>query len=105
MINMDKLLCRTPSEIFGMVEAVSRENIGMTFDIGHSNTVGNVPDFLKEKAKFTHIHVHDNHGIKDEHLEVGVGTVAWDKALSALKDYRNVMVVEAEKPGRRGKKP
>ena len=95
MINMDKLLCRAPSEIFGMIEAVGRENIGMTFDIGHSNTVGNVPDFLKEKARFTHIHVHDNHGIKDEHLEVGVGTVDWGKALSALKDYKNVMVIEA----------
>jgi sugar phosphate isomerase/epimerase len=95
MINMEKLLCRTPSEIFGMVEAVDRENIGMTFDIGHSNTMRNVPDFLKEKAKFTHVHVHDNHGVKDEHLEVGTGTVDWDRALSALRDYKGIAVVEA----------
>ena len=39
--------------------------------------------------------MHDNHGNKDEHLEVGVGTVDWGKALSALKDYKNVMVIEA----------
>lgn len=95
MINMDKLLCRTPSEIFGMVEGVDRENIGMTFDIGHANTMKNVPGFLKEKAKFTHVHVHDNHGIKDEHLQVGTGTIDWDKALRELKDYKGMMVIEA----------
>jgi sugar phosphate isomerase/epimerase len=55
----------------------------------------NVPDFLKEKAKFTHVHVHDNHGVKDEHLEVGTGTVDWDRALSALRDYKGIAVVEA----------
>ena len=31
-----------PSEIFGMIESVGRENIGMTFDVGHANTVKNV---------------------------------------------------------------
>ncbi len=69
MPDMEKLLCRTPSEIFGMIESAG--NIGMTFDVGHANTMKNISEFLKEKEKFTHVHIHDNHGKKDEHLELG----------------------------------
>jgi len=93
MPDLDKLLCRTPHEIFGMVESVG--GIGMTFDVGHANTMHNVADFLKEKAKFTHVHIHDNHGKKDEHLELGAGTVDWGRVLPELKDFSGTAVIEA----------
>jgi sugar phosphate isomerase/epimerase len=92
MPNMEKLLCRTPHEVFGMAESAG---VGMTFDVGHSNTMGNTGDFLKEKAKFTHIHIHDNHGKKDEHLELGAGTVDWGRVLPELKDFKGMAVIEA----------
>jgi sugar phosphate isomerase/epimerase len=94
MPDMEKLLCRTPHEIFGMMECVGG-NIGMTFDAGHSNTMRNTADFLKEKSKFTHVHIHDNHGKKDEHLELGKGNVSWDPVLRELKDFRGMAVIEA----------
>ena len=94
MPNMDKLLCRTPSEIFGMIESAG-ENIGMTFDVGHSNTMKNIPEFLKEKSRFTHIHIHDNHGERDEHLELGNGTVNWGMVLPELKGFTGMAVIEA----------
>lgn len=94
MPNIEKLLCRTPYEIFGMTESVG-DGIGMTFDVGHSNTMKNTAEFLKEKAKFTHVHIHDNHGIKDEHLELGKGTVDWGRVLPELKDFKGMAVVEA----------
>jgi sugar phosphate isomerase/epimerase len=31
-------------------------------------------------------HVHDNHGLKDEHLWPGDGTIEWSGAAKALKD-------------------
>jgi sugar phosphate isomerase/epimerase len=92
MPNLEKLLCRTPPEVFGMAESAG---IGMTFDVGHSNTMGNTGGFLKEKAKFTHVHLHDNHGKKDEHLEVGTGTVEWEKVLPELEDFGGMAVIEA----------
>ncbi|WP_231845219.1 sugar phosphate isomerase/epimerase family protein [Methanocella paludicola] len=94
MPNIEKLLCRTPYEIFGMAESVG-DGIGMTFDVGHSNTMRNTAEFLKEKAKFAHVHIHDNHGIKDEHLELGKGTVDWGRVLPELKDFKGMAVVEA----------
>lgn len=94
MPNIEKLLCRTPSEIFGMTESVG-DSIGMAFDAGHSNTMKNTAGFLKEKEKFTHVHIHDNHGIKDEHLELSKGTVNWDRVLPELKDFKGMTVIEA----------
>ncbi len=95
MPDMDKLLCRTPSEIFGMIESVGSPALGMTFDAGHANTMKNTSEFLGEKEKFTHVHIHDNHGIKDEHLELGKGNIRWDRVLSELKDFRGMAVIEA----------
>ena len=93
MPNTEKLLGRTPYEVFGMVESV--EGLGMAFDVGHANTMRNVDAFLKEKDRFTHVHIHDNNGKKDEHLELGKGSVDWGRVLPELKDFRGMMVIEA----------
>ena len=62
MPNMEKLLCRTPEELFGMVESVDRDNLGTTFDAGHANTTKNTAKYLKEKSRISHVHIHDNKG-------------------------------------------
>jgi len=95
MPNMEKLLCRTPHEVFGMVESSGSGAIGMTFDVGHANTMGNTGDFLKEKPRFTHVHIHDNHGKKDEHLELGRGTVDWGRVLPEREDFKGMAGIEA----------
>ena len=51
----------------------------MTFDFGHANTVGKVDDFLNYVDKASHIHIHDNHGVSDEHLTLKEGTINWEK--------------------------
>lgn len=106
MINMDKMFCRTPHELLGMIEAVDHECMGMTFDIGHANTTKTVADFLKQKAHITHIHAHDNHGVTDEHLEVGTATVNWNMVLKELKEFDGTVVIEARniEEGKRGLK-
>jgi len=92
MPDIEKLLCRTPHELFGMAES---SGSGVAFDVGHSNTMRNTAEFLKEKAHFTHVHIHDNRGKKDEHLELGKGTVDWGRVLPELRDFRGMAVVEA----------
>lgn len=94
MPNMEKLLCRTPDELFGMTDAVDRENMGTTFDVGHANTTKNIPAFLKHKARITHAHIHDNQGVADQHLELGKGTIDWSFVLREMKGFEGVMVVE-----------
>lgn len=93
MIGVKEFLCRSPEELIGMTEEI--EGIGMTFDFGHANTVGKVNEFLPHVAKANHIHIHDNHGLSDEHLTLGDGTIPWKtvgKAIAAR--YSGVVVVE-----------
>ncbi len=94
MPNMEKLLCRTPEELFGMVEAVGRDNLGTTCDVGHANTNKNVAKFLQEMKRISHVHIHDNKGVHDQHLAIGDGTVDWERALFALKGFDGLMVIE-----------
>lgn len=95
MVNMPAILGRRPEEISGIIETVGRENVGFIFDVGHANTNGNVVDFLKLKDQVIHMHVHDNHGERDEHLPVGNGTVPWNKVAKVMKNYRGRIVTES----------
>jgi sugar phosphate isomerase/epimerase len=93
MIGIREFLCRMPEELAGMVEGI--EGIGITIDIGHANTVGKVREFLPYLSKASHLHVHDNHGVHDEHLALGAGTIDWDLVGTCIaRDYSGVVVVE-----------
>ncbi|HPR67572.1 MAG TPA: sugar phosphate isomerase/epimerase family protein [Methanothrix sp.] len=95
MLNIESMLGRTPEEILGMLENVRRENLGFVFDVGHANTNGNVDSFLPLKDKMVHVHVHDNKGVRDEHLPVKSGNVNWLRVAEALRGYDGRFVTEA----------
>ena len=93
MINIEEFLCRYPDEISGMVGDI--EGVGMTFDVGHANTVGVVNDFLNMINNVDHIHVHDNNGHSDEHLALGMGVINWDDVGHRIAEgYSGICVVE-----------
>jgi len=93
MIGVKEFLCRQPGELIGMTEGI--EGFGMTFDFGHANTMGMVNDFLPFVNRASHIHIHDNHGMSDEHLALGAGTINWDAVgKSIAANYAGVVVVE-----------
>jgi sugar phosphate isomerase/epimerase len=58
-------------------------------DIPHAFTSGGmqaVIDYINTfKEKIIHIHWHDNHGNKDEHLPIGAGLIDHQRAIKALK--------------------
>jgi sugar phosphate isomerase/epimerase len=93
MISAKEFLCRFPEELIGMSEGI--EGIGMTFDFGHAHTVGKVQEFLTNVKRAHHVHIHDNHGVSDEHLALGDGTIPWDivgKKVAA--NYDGIVVIE-----------
>src|SRR5919198_4785508 len=59
-------------------------------DIPHAFTSGkmdSVIDYINTFSdKIAHIHWHDNHGKRDEHLPIGEGFIDHQKAVKALKD-------------------
>lgn len=55
------------------------------FDVGHAHIEGGVEAGLElMRERVVSVHVHDNHGDKDEHLPPGEGTIDWDAAFAAL---------------------
>ena len=78
-----------------MIDSLDKKNAGLTFDIGHANTNGLVFDFLAEIGKVIHVHLHDNKGKSDEHLQLGKGTIKWKDVMPKFKDYKGRFVTEA----------
>ncbi len=69
------------------------DNVARLFvhlDVPHAFTSGgmkSVIDYIQTfRDKIIHIHWHDNHGQKDEHLPIGEGFIDHQKAIKALKD-------------------
>ncbi|MHC1565035.1 MAG: sugar phosphate isomerase/epimerase family protein [Candidatus Syntropharchaeales archaeon] len=95
MIEIEMLLARTPEEALGIVENVGRDNLSITWDVGHSNTTGTIDGFLAVRDWIKHIHIHDNQGRRDEHLPVGAGTIDWKHVMNGLEGYNGRMIIEA----------
>ena len=95
MVNMQFILGKQPGEISGMIESLERENVGMTFDVGHANTNGMVDEFLADLGKVIHVHLHDNRGKSDEHLGLGKGNINWEKVVMKLGGFKGRLVTEA----------
>jgi sugar phosphate isomerase/epimerase len=79
------------------------DNVATLFvhlDIPHAFTSGgmkSVVDYINTfRDKIIHIHWHDNHGQKDEHLPLGEGIIDHHKAIKALKaiDYDKTITLE-----------
>ncbi len=72
-------------------------------DTGHANfsgvDCGAFARLLGTRLKV--LHVHDNHGVRDEHLGAFLGTIAWEPFLQALADigYDGTFSFESGFPG------
>jgi len=74
------------------------DEIGLAFDTGHANVVGQLDDLLTGFSdKIVHVHAHDNHGKSDEHLGVGNGNVDWNSVAKHLKrvSFDKAVIVES----------
>lgn len=99
MPDLDDFYGRDPYEVDGFVDGI--DGMRLILDVGHANTTGNLKEFLKiVLPKAYHMHIHDNHGRKDEHLPLGQGSINWDKVMPEIvKNYKGkIIVVEGRNP-------
>jgi sugar phosphate isomerase/epimerase len=85
-----KLAIETPpyDYIIELVDAISREDVGMNLDTGHSFLEGNDPAKVAKaigKRLFT-THLQDNFGENDDHQAPGIGKINWRETLKAIKE-------------------
>lgn len=79
-------IMKTPEDFQRFYKETGLDNIGIVLDTGHANLEGQIQPFLtKIPEKIVHIHISDNHGIIDEHLGLGDGTIDWQLFAKTLK--------------------
>jgi sugar phosphate isomerase/epimerase len=77
----------TPEHLVAILEMGHLTNVGVCLDLGHANiTVGTADAIATLGKRIVTVHVHDNHGMKDEHLWPGSGTIDWKATAAALKE-------------------
>jgi len=76
----------SPEHLINILEIGHLDRVGVTLDLGHAHLTVGVPQAIATLGKrIAAVHVHDNHGLTDEHLWPGDGTIDWDAAIPALK--------------------
>lgn len=72
-------------EIADFAASFGKEKMFMTFDLNHANLHEDPVALAAEFAAIIrHIHVSDNHGIREEHMIPGTGVIDLDSILKAL---------------------
>ncbi|MEM3737593.1 MAG: sugar phosphate isomerase/epimerase [Candidatus Bathyarchaeia archaeon] len=88
----------TKAEEFEGFFQLARPNVGLALDVGHAHIVGQLEAFLRKfSGKIVHVHIHDNGGFSDAHLDVGDGSINWTKTLAHLKSnsFEGILMVES----------
>jgi sugar phosphate isomerase/epimerase len=93
----EEAIGKTAEEIMDILKEIDAKNAGVTFDVGHANTVGSPDDFAVKLAPYmVNVHLHDNDGTRDQHLVIGEGKIDFLKILRVLKEngYAGPLVLE-----------
>ena len=80
----------TPEHLMTILEMGHLPNVGVCLDMGHAHINQSVAEAIGTLGdRIASVHVHDNHGAKDEHLWPGDGTIDWPAAAKALNALAN----------------
>ena len=76
----------TPERLATIIELGHLPYVGICLDLGHAHmTTGIAEAIATVGAQVESVHVHDNHGFRDEHLWPGDGTIDWPATVKALE--------------------
>ena len=77
----------SPEHLMTLLDISHLDQIGVCLDLGHAHMSSGVAEAIGVLGpRIAQVHVHDNHGLKDEHLWPGDGTIEWPATIAALKD-------------------
>jgi sugar phosphate isomerase/epimerase len=92
-----------PEHLMTILEMGHLDNVGVCLDLGHAHITEGIAEAVGVLGnRIVSLHVHDNHGTRDEHLWPGEGTIDWPaaaKALNALPQHPAAVLEIAAVPG------
>ena len=95
--NMPNVPVMLGSAATELAEIIDGTDLEITFDIGHANTMCQINEMISVfKDRIANIHIHDNHGARDEHLTVGDGNIDFAHIVSELGTYSRTWVIESK---------
>src|SRR5262249_3378865 len=75
----------TPDRLVEFIRTTHFDDVGVCFDTGHANMMGDVPSAFETLKDYIHsTHVHENDKDKDSHLWPGDGAIDWKQTLQLL---------------------
>jgi sugar phosphate isomerase/epimerase len=82
-----------------LVDTVGHPAVVCALDTGHAHVNGGIQACIQAFGPcLRHIHLHDNHGDRDEHLEVGKGTIRFAEFSYFLQHFRDLISLETRSP-------
>ncbi len=82
-----------------LVDTIGHPAVACALDTGHAYVNGGIEACIAAFGpRLQHIHLHDNHGDKDEHLEVGEGTIRFAEFSRFLQRFRDLISLETRHP-------
>ena len=89
----------TPANLRQFIIDTRLTDLRLCFDIGHAHIGDGVMASIEPMREFLATsHIHDNHGVKDEHLLPYEGSIEWKSALPALPPDLPLVFELKEKP-------
>lgn len=80
----------TPEHLVSILDLGHLDNVGICLDLGHANMTVGIPEAVSVlNHRIVSLHVHDNHGMKDEHLWPGDGSIDWKDTAARLNALKN----------------
>jgi sugar phosphate isomerase/epimerase len=77
----------TPEHLVSILSMGHLDNVGVCLDLGHANMTIGIPEAVGILSqRIVSLHVHDNHGMKDEHLWPCEGTIDWPATTKLLSE-------------------
>ncbi len=89
-LHIENLFEERPDLLLELVQNVGDPRLGICLDIGHAHALSRTPVVTWVVAlgpALTYVHVHDNHGVHDDHLPLGQGSLPLREVLAALETH------------------
>lgn len=90
LLTLENVFEPHPKILVELFKSLRSPYFGLCFDIGHQHTFTKtkIPDWLTLFAYLKQVHLHDNHGLKDEHLGLGKGNIDFIYFFRLLMKHR-----------------